>query len=201
VADFEEAEMTFSVRDLQLKTGCSNKTLYKHRGLWKPAQERLQTGLLAAVTPEYNAVVGAASSESLLPSAVAKKIAPPGLLAARRVVYEISMRHEREERAKKTKQRDGFIQLDNSWRLEIEKIVPLELSQCEPKKLKALLAVYLSAISRSPDDESEAWIRGLITEVRTELERRPKQLELVFSEVKVVDLVEPDLIQLENEGW
>ena len=68
--------------------------------------------------------------------------------------------------------------------------MPLELSQCEPKKLKALLAVYLSAISRSPDDESEAWIRGLITEVRTELERRPKQLELVFSEVKVVDLVD-----------
>jgi len=200
VADFEEAEMTFSVRDLQLKTGCSNKTLYNHRGLWKPAQERLQNGLLAGVTPEYNAVVGAASSESLLPSTVAKKIAPPGLLAARRVAYEISMRRQREEREKKTKRRDGFIQLDNSWRVEIEKIVLLELSQFETKKLRALLAVYLSAISRSPDDESEAWIRGLITEVRTELERRPKQLELVFSEAKVVDLVESSLICLENEG-
>jgi hypothetical protein len=200
VADFEEADMTFSVRDLQLKTGCSNKTLYKHRGLWKSAQERLQTGGLAAVTPEYNAVVGAASSESLLPSAVAKKIAPPGLLAARRVAYEISMRRQREEREKKTQRRDGFIQLDNLWRLEIEKIVPAALGSCETKKLRALLAVYLSAISRSPDDESESWIRGLITEVRSELERRPKQLELVFSEVKVVDLVESDLVHLVNEG-
>jgi hypothetical protein len=154
---------------------------------------------LAGVTPEYNAVVGAASSESLLPSTVAKKIAPPGLLAARRVAYEISMRRQREEREKKTKRRDGFIQLDNSWRIEIEKIVPAALGSCETKKLRALLAVYLSAISKSPDDESELWIRGLITEVRAELDRRPKQLELVFSEVKVVSLVESDLIRLENE--
>jgi hypothetical protein len=199
VADFEEAQMTFSVRDLQLKTGCSNKTLYKHRGLWKPAQERLQTGLLATVTPEYNAGVGAASSESLLPSSVAKKIAPPGLLAARRVAYEISMRRQREEREKKAKRRDGFIRLDNSWRMTIEKIVPVALVSCDTKKLRALLAVYLSAISRSPDDESESWIRGLITEVRAELDRRPKQLELVFSEGKVVSLVESDLIRIENE--
>jgi hypothetical protein len=197
VADFEEANMTFSVRDLQLKTGCSNQTLYRHQSLWKPNQERLRSGLLVSVTPDYNAVVGAASSESLLPSAVAQKIAPPGLLAARQIVYEISMRHAREERAKKTKRRDGFVQLDNSWRLEIEKLGPPVLGQCDTKKLKALLAVYLSAISRSPDDESEAWIRGLITEVRAELESRPKQLELVFS--KVVDLVEP-LFHLENDG-
>lgn len=199
VADFEEAEMAFSVRDLKLKTGCSNDTLYKHQALWKPAQAQLQNARLAGVPGEYNAVVGAASSESLLPSSVAKKIAPPGLLAARRVAYEISMRRQREEREKKTRRRDGFIQLDNSWQMEIEKIVPAALEQCETKKLKALLAVYLSAISRSPDDESEAWIRGLITEVRSELDRRPKQLELVFSEIKVVDLVEPCFIPLENE--
>lgn len=197
VADFEEAEMTFSVRDLQLKTGCSNKTLYKHCGLWKPNQERLQNGLLAGVTPDYNAVVGAASSESLLPSAVAKKIAPPGLLAARRVAYEISMRRQREERTQKTKRRERFIELDNSWRLEIEKIMPLALGQCDTKKLRALLVVYLSAVSRSPDHESESWICGLITEVRAELERRPKQLELVFSNSQ--NLVEPAQAHLENE--
>ena len=198
VADFEEAEITFSVRDLKLKTGCGNDTLYRHQSLWKPAQQRLQNGRLAGVPGDYNAVVGAASSESLPPSSVAKKIAPPGLLAARRVAYEISMRRQKEEREKKTKHRDGFIQLDNSWRLEIEKIVPLALGQYDTKKLRALLAVYLSAISRSPDDESEAWIRGLITEVRAELERRPKQLELVFSNSQ--NLVESDLIFLENEG-
>lgn len=200
VADFEEAGMTFSIRDLKLKTGCGNDTLYRHQSLWKPAQQRLQNGRLAGVPGDYNAVVGAASSESLPPSSVAKKIAPPGLLAARRMAYEISMRRQREEREKKTKRRDGSIQLDNSWRAEIAKIVPLVLGQCETKKLRALLAVYLSAISRSPDDESEAWIRGLITEVRAELERRPKQLELVLSEVKAVSLVEPDLVRIETEG-
>ncbi len=179
VADFEEAEMAFSIRDLKLKTGCSNDTLYRHQALWKPAQTQLQNGRLAGVPGEYNAVVGAASSESLLPSAVAKKIAPPGLLAARRVAYEISMRRQREEREKKTKRRERFVELDNSWRSEIEKITPLRFDLLETKKLRALLAVYLSAVLRSPDQESEFWLCRLITDLRAELESRPMQLHLL----------------------
>ncbi len=177
VADFEEAGMKFSVRDLQLKTGCGNKTLYNHTELWKPAQERLQSGRLAAVTPEYNVVVGAASRESLPPAASLQNFVPPGLLAARRIAHEISMRLLREQREKKTNRFNCFTQLDNSWRLSLEKITPVDFTRTDTKKLKAILAVYVSSISRCPDDQSEAWICGLITEVRSELEGRPKQLE------------------------
>ncbi len=47
-------------------------------------------------TDEYNAVEGAASQESLPPATVFEKIMPPGLLAARRIAYELSMRSKRD---------------------------------------------------------------------------------------------------------
>lgn len=197
VADFEEAGMAFSVRDLQLKTGCSNETLYKHAALWKSAQQRLQNLRLATVTPEYNAVVGANSQEiGALPQS-AQKITNPGLLAARRIIHEIKMRATRDKLDLQNMRRRGWRELDNSWRKELETITPVSFTECDTRKLRAVLAVYLSAVQRSPDHESESWICGLIAEVKVELENRPKQLELVVS--KSENLVVPGFTHLENE--
>jgi hypothetical protein len=194
VADFEEAGMPFSVRDLQLKTGCGNKTLYNHKPLWKLAQERLFSGRLATVTPEYNVVVGADSQEiGALPQST-QKSTPAGVLAARRIVHEIKMRATRDKLDRQNMRRRGWKELDNSWRKELEKITPVSFAQCDTRKLRAILPVYLSAVPSSPDEESERWICGLIGEVKAELENRPKQLELVLS--KSENLVAPDLAHL-----
>jgi hypothetical protein len=197
VADFEEAGMTFSVRDLQLKTGCSNRTLYRHAALWKAAQDRLQNCRLATVTPEYNVVVGANSQEiGALPQST-QKIMPPGLLAARRIIHEIKMRATRDKLDWQNMRRRGWRELDNSWRKELEKITPPSFASRDTKNLRATLAVYLSAVPRSPDHESEGWICGLIAELRAELENRPKQLELVLP--KSENLVAPGFAHLESE--
>jgi hypothetical protein len=184
VVDFEEAEMAFSVRDLQLKTGCSNKTLYKHASLWKAAQQELQKSRLAAVTPEYNAAVGANSSEIGALQQFVQKNMPPGRLAARRIIHELKMRGKRDQLDRQNLRRRGWEQLDNTWRKELEKITPASFGQCETGKLRAILAVYLSAISRSPDQESEIWLRGFISRLRDELSIRPAQLRLLFSQTE-----------------
>jgi hypothetical protein len=181
VADFEEAGMAFSTRDLSLKAGVSSKTLYNHTELWKPAQGRLFSGRLAAALPEYNAVVGANSSEIGALPQCQEKITPPGLLAARRIVHEIKMRATRDKLDYRNMRRRGWRELDNSWRKEIEKITPVSFVQCDTRKLRAVLAVYLASVPRSPDEESELWLRGLVAELREELETRPKQLHLVMS--------------------
>ncbi|MBU6454368.1 MAG: hypothetical protein KGS72_21550 [Cyanobacteria bacterium REEB67] len=182
VADFEEFDQTFSVRDLQLKTGCSNKTLYKHQQLWKPAQTDIQNRRLAAVTPEYNVVVGADSQEiGALPQSIQKNM-PPGRLAARRIIHEIKMRALRDKLDLKNQVTRTRNKWDKSWRKDIDKITPDNFVQVDTKKLRALLPVYLSAIGRSPDYESETWLRGLITQLRAELDSRPHQLHVVVSE-------------------
>ncbi|MBP7864146.1 hypothetical protein KA183_20845, partial [bacterium] len=102
VEDFEEGNQPFSTRDLAIKSGVSRQTLYKHHELWKKAQENLQksqeNGCLETGPHKYNAGVGVASFESNpLPFSEEQSI-PLGLLAARRIAYEIRMREEKRKR-------------------------------------------------------------------------------------------------------
>lgn len=180
VADFEEAGQTFSMRDLMLKTGCAANTVSKHKDIWKPVQDRLQQVCLASDPHEYNAGEGVASQESRPPASDRSKIVPPGLLVARRVVYELKMREERTRKfdwksrvARQKAQECG-------WKSQLLGITPEDFGKCEEIELRRILAVYLSALARSPDLESEVWLRGLIERVRLVLESRPIQLRILL---------------------
>lgn len=178
VADFEESGQTFSMRDLMLKTGCSATTISKHKDLWKQTQERMLQVRLTGDPHEYNAVEGVASSDSGPPAKEEEKIVPPGLLAARRVVYELKMR---DERAKKEDWKNRVSRQraqEEGWKRQLLRITPEDFGKCPERELRRLLAVYLSALPRSPDLESEVWLRGLVDGVRLELEERPLQLRI-----------------------
>jgi hypothetical protein len=185
VADFEEAEAAFSVRDLALKTGCSNRTLYNHQDLWKPAQCRLQeqnSGRLATVTGEYNVVVAADSQEICRPAQSLTQDMPAGRLAARRIVDELKMRALRQQKKEKASRRDRLVDTNSAWRNDLVRITPESFRDCTVGRLNALMSVYVSAVPRSPDEESQVWLCGLIDQVRKEIEVRPRQLSLVLSE-------------------
>ena len=92
VADFEEAGMSFSVRDLMLKSCCSSNTLYNHQDLWKEAQQRLQSGLLANDLGVYNAGEVAACSQSELSSSADRIFDSSGTLVDCITVYDLHMR-------------------------------------------------------------------------------------------------------------
>ncbi len=182
VADFEEAGLPFSMRDLRLKSGCSSTTLAKHEELWKPVQERLSNVRLAGDPHEYNAVEGAACLESKPLTQVEQKIVAPGRLAARRVVYELKMR---DERAEKNRNRDRLAWQqgqEGAWRRRLVEITPDDFGECSQGELRDILAVYLSALPNSPAEESEEWLRELIGELRARLDLRFDQRRLPHSE-------------------
>lgn len=70
--------------------------------------------------------------------------------------------------------RFGWRPIDNAWRRDLEKVTPDSYCGLETGKLRALLAVYISAVPTCPDEESELWIRGLIASAKAELESRPR---------------------------
>ncbi len=158
VEDFEEGNQPFSTRDLAIKSGVSRQTLYKHHELWKKAQENLQksqgNGSLETGPHKYNAGVGVASSKSNSPHTSDQKGIPLGLLAARRIAYEIRMREEKRKRSVRrasilTRKAD-----ENDWRdrvaLLIEKI-SLVSSQQELRSL-VVLANHLNMIAPTAED-------------------------------------------------
>jgi hypothetical protein len=55
VADFREADMPFSTRDLTQKCGVSSRTINKYPELWKQAQTELRNARLETAVTEYNA--------------------------------------------------------------------------------------------------------------------------------------------------
>ena len=77
------------MRELRLTAHCSSDTLYKNEDLWRPAQLELSNRRLTSDPGVFNAVVGAASSESKPPSTTTVFEMPPGRLAARRIVFEL----------------------------------------------------------------------------------------------------------------
>ena len=121
---------------------------------------------------------GVASSESGPPAKEEEKIVPPGLSAARRVVYELKMRDESTKKEDWKNWVSRQRAQEEGWKRQLLRITPEDFGKCQERELRRLLAVYLSALPRSPDLESEEWLRGLVDGVRGELESRPVQLRI-----------------------
>jgi hypothetical protein len=174
VEAFVEAKTPFSLRDLAAKSKCSTDTLYKHTDLWKKEQHLLRTGHFASDPPEYNAGVGAAGLVRLPPSAPSLKIAPPGLLAARRVVYELGMRERRQKRQKETRILDIREGAEKWWQDRLSPLTSERLSEATTERLKSLLIVGKQYLSVAPSEEVEKLIRRYIDYVSAEVANRTR---------------------------
>ena len=180
VEDFEEAGQPFSMRDLRLKSGCGVDTLYKHQDLWKAAQERLQNGLLAGDPDEYNAVVQAACSESKPADQSAQKIAPAGLLAARRIVYELKMRDEREQARKRGQARRAEKASENRWRDKVKRLMEKEPGELPIGSLKVRINSLVRELPLAPSEEEYWELLGYLESLREELAERVGGRQLVM---------------------
>jgi predicted Zn-ribbon and HTH transcriptional regulator len=60
-------------------------------------------------------------------------------------------------------------------------MLPVPLEDSDTIKLQAVLALSISLIARSPDEEMEVWLSDIIRKVRTELKARSGKLTLVPS--------------------
>jgi hypothetical protein len=166
VEDFREAAMPFSMRDIELKCGVSQRTINKYPELWKTAQDQLRNPRLETALHEYNAVVGATSSESQPPLPIEQKIMPPGRLAARRIVYELKMRSLREELQNHQAVLRSQKGLDQLWVDRVDALIRKDLSEGSHNDLKIRINLLARELLTAPTEEDWRWLSGYISTLK-----------------------------------
>ncbi|MBX9942419.1 MAG: hypothetical protein K2Y32_24365 [Candidatus Obscuribacterales bacterium] len=180
VADFKEAGTPFSTRDIILKCGVSSRTLDKYPELWKPAMEELRSGRLETALHEYNAVEGAASQESKPPSSVEAKVMPPGRLAARRILYELKMRDQRENRKKVNDGRWSEKAASDKWHDRVDVLLQKDQPESSASELLRLISLLAQELLIAPSEEDCVWLSGYISSLKEKAlaQGQPIQLNL-----------------------
>ena len=168
----KKLQRSFTTVELQKAAKCSRETLYNHQDIWRNDYDDLAAGFFAICTDENNAVVEAACPESKPPSTVTKKITPPGLLAARRIIYELSMRTKRDIETKQKVRRVSSEAADQEWRDKVSSISKEVSFELPVPKLKSYLLVLANYLSLAPCEEDALPLHGLISSIRQELALR-----------------------------
>jgi hypothetical protein len=163
---------SFTTVELEECADVSRRTLYKHEDIWRQDYEDLAAGFFASCVHEYNAVVEAASSESLPPSTVSQKITPPGLLAARRIVAEISMRAQRDIRKSVRQKESVQDDTDKAWRAKVAVLTTASPPTLSIGQIKALLFVLPGYLSVAPYEEDATALLPYVQQLRRELAGR-----------------------------
>jgi hypothetical protein len=172
VDDLKKLNRSFTTVELQRAAGCARDTLYKHADLWRSDYEDLAEGFFAICPDEYNAVVEAASCESKPPSTVSQKITPPGLLAARRIIYELSMRTKRDIQVKQKAVLRSSEAAEREWRDKVASLTTETPAELPVPKLKSLLFVLANYLSRAPYEEDASALHPYVIQLRRELQLR-----------------------------
>jgi hypothetical protein len=162
---------SFTTVELQEAAGCSRETLYNHADIWRQDYEDLAEGFFAICTDEYNVVVGGGSTQTSPPTPSDEKITPPGLLAARRIAYEISMRTEREHQQKQRSAVESQEASEKNWLDGVTRLTENEPSTLSIQELKALLTVLIAYLAMAPNEESQTFVQGHINQIRTQLSK------------------------------
>lgn len=172
LVEFQEAQQTFSIRDLMNKAACGQNAVYNNEDLWRPVQTQLRTGGFATVSPEYNAGEGAGSPKTCPPHLPSSKIAPPGLLAARQIVFEISMRRQRDEKKKQKYAVSLSSASEKDWMDRVASLTSETLSEVLTERLKTLLVVLIHYLSIAPCEESARSLQSYIQKLKKEISSR-----------------------------
>lgn len=163
---------SFTTVELEENADVSRRTLYKHEDIWRQDYEDLAAGFFASCVHEYNAVVEAACPESKPPSTVSQKITPPGLLAARRIVSEISMRAQRDMRRTVRQKETDRNDSDKAWRAKVAALTTASPPTMSIGDIKALLFVLPGYLSVAPYEEDATALMPYIQQLRRELSVR-----------------------------
>jgi hypothetical protein len=174
VEAFVRLQKQFSIRDLKEQSGCSGTTLYNNQDLWRSKQEQLRTTDFASVPHEYNAGVGAAASKQQPPVPSVSEKMPPGRLAARQIVSEISIRIKRDIR-KRERESHAITGGDTRWQKILFELKEEDIDLLSERDLNSRIAVLSSLVMTAPDEDSEADVHRLLSEVKERLVRRQRE--------------------------
>jgi hypothetical protein len=160
---------SFTTVELQEAAGCSRRTLYDHADIWRKDYEDLAAGFFAICTDEYNAVVGADSPGIQPPTTVQDQIAPPGLLAARRIAFEIDSRRQREKRKEHKAAVVAADAAEKQWLDKVKDLTSEAPSKLAIERIKLLIAVLAGYLPLAPCEEMALPVQKYLVELRAEL--------------------------------
>ena len=167
--ELKDRKQKFTTDELRKAAKCSKETLYNHQDIWRNDYEDLAEGFFAISTDEYNDVVGGGSTQTSPPTTSSEKITPPGLLAARRIAYEISMRDDRQKKQKQKEAVRSREASENNWQDNVTRLTENEPSTLSIQSLKALLLVLLSYLAVAPNEESQVGLMKYISRLKLRL--------------------------------
>ncbi|MGH9552112.1 MAG: hypothetical protein ACRD3W_22180 [Terriglobales bacterium] len=161
----------FTVKELQERSGVKSlETLYAHKALWHAIYVQMKTWS-PDITDEYNAVVGAAASESgTLPQDYVQDM-PVGRLAARAVVARLSDSAKEHVKAKRDNIHWLLTAYESNWREKAQRHLPPDIADADARLLKSRLPVLLSLLAGAPDEEQQIWLQEQIQAMRDRLDR------------------------------
>jgi len=162
-------QRSFTTVELQKAAGCSRETLYNHADIWRQDYEDLAEGFFAICTDEYNDVVGAGSTQTQPPTTLSNPEMPPGRLAARRIIYEISMRSQREQRLAEKTAHASQKASESSWLAEVTSLTKNDPSTLSVEKIKVLLVILLGYLALAPDYDSQNTLQIYISALKEQL--------------------------------
>lgn len=162
---------TFTTVEMQALAECSRTTLYKHEDIWRQAYEDLAEDFFASCTHEYNGVVGGGSPKTTPLPLPDKKEVTPGLLAARRVVYELMMRDARRQKVQQKLKRENVSNYELRWNGEFSWISERLQTDLCVKELKFLIALLLALLQRAPNEDSEQLVRLVLKELNDRIQQ------------------------------
>lgn len=190
---------TFLSKDaIAAEAKCSPTTAAKHDDLWRHLQEQQWAVRLAKGTGEFKGVVEGAEPQKAQPSSTTVLKAPAGLLEARQIAYELSMRNAREAKKQKRDVLFSFEAEKQSWKNEVLSHLPESLATADSLCLQFLQARYGVLLSRSPDFESQEWLQNILESIAMEMKGRWIAPDVVSLEDNTKSLVAESLSLLDT---
>lgn len=166
---------SFSTVELREAAGCARDTLYVHEDIWRTDYERLlgyqdlADGFFASCPGEYNCVEGGGSSQTSPPATSLEPDMPPGRLAARRIVYEISMRSEKDKRQAQKNSLGTLEESESTWQGEVTRLTEKEPSTLSVPEIKVLLVVLATYLATAPNYEGQQDLQVYISALKKQL--------------------------------
>lgn len=133
---------------------------------------RQEYRLILRPETEITNVVEAACPKSEPPSISLRKITPPGLLAARRIVAEISMRAKRGIQKMSRTCNDANDASEKKWRSKVAGLISTSPSSSSNENIKARIFVLRCLLRLAPCEEDAKMLLLYIQQLQKEFESR-----------------------------
>jgi hypothetical protein len=181
LASLQIRKRPFSTVELQKAAGCGRDTLYKHADIWRQEYEDLAEDFFAACPDEYNAVEDSLSPEEGSPcSPVLTEETPLGLIVARQVVFELSLKGRKEIQSSEATQSEIRRSQEEYWCDRVAVLTKKSPGELSIPEIKTRIYSLSGLLSTAPYEENAMSVLPYLKQLRQELEKRhsgPKSID------------------------